>query len=178
MKLLFDLLPVLLFFVAYKMYGIYAATATAMIVIGLQISFLLLRKRKPDIMLWITFVMMLVLGGSTLLLHDEMFVKWKPTAVYWILSLVFAGSEWVGQKNLVQKMLDQNLSLPLSMWRTLNRSWVFFFLTMGLLNVFVIYTFDTDTWVNFKLFGTLILTLLFMVFQGLLIYRTMPRNNG
>lgn len=176
MKLFYDLLPILLFFVAYKMYGIYAATATAIVAVGLQVVTTLARKQKPDLMQWITLGMVAVLGGSTLFFQNEMFIKWKPTAVYWVLALAFTVSQWLGEKNLVQKMLDKSLTLPNKAWATLNASWVCFFLIMGFLNLFVVYYFDTDTWVNFKLFGTLVLTLLFVLVQGLLVSKYLPKN--
>lgn len=178
MKLFYDLLPIVAFFLTYKLYGLYVATGTAMATVGAQVATTLIRKQKPDLMQWITFGIMLVLGSSTLLLQNEIFIKWKPTAVYWLLSILFAGSPWVAKKNLVQKMLENSLSLPAATWNTLNRSWASFFFIMGTLNLIVVYSFDTDTWVNFKLFGTLVLTLLFMVFQVFLIYKHLPKNNG
>lgn len=178
MKLFFDLLPIIIFFAAYKTYGIYAATTAAIATVLIQFFVILIKKQKPDLMQWVTLVMIIVLGGSTLWLQNELFIKWKPTAVYWVLGILFAASQWIGNKNLVQKLLEKNLSLPSHLWQTLNLSWAFFFLIMGFLNLFVVYYFDTDTWVNFKLFGTLGLTLVFMFFQGALIYKHLPKDHG
>jgi len=176
MKLFYDLLPIILFFIAYKVQGIYAATMVAIAAVSLQVVITLAKKQKPDLMQLITLGMVVLLGGSTLILHNELYIKWKPTAVYWLLALVFAGSQWIGEKNLVQKMLDKNLTLPSKGWKRLNFSWVIFFIVMGILNLIVVHYFDTDTWVNFKLFGTLGLTLVFVVLQGLLVSRYIPKN--
>lgn len=178
MKLFFDLFPIVLFFIAYKFYGIFAATAVAMIAVGAQISITLIKKQKPDLLQWITLGIIIILGGATLFFRNELFIKWKPTAVYSILGIIFLTSQWIGNKNLVQKMLEKNLSLPRETWQSLNISWSLFFFFMGALNLFVVYYFDTDTWVTFKLFGTLALTLLFMVFQGVLIYKHLPKNDN
>lgn len=178
MKLFYDLLPILLFFVAYKLYGIFAATTVAIVAVGAQFVITLLKKQKPDLMQLITFAMVALLGGSTLLLQNELYIKWKPTAVYWVLAIAFAGSQWLGEKNLVKRMLDKSLTLPDKGWGTLNFSWVCFFLIMGFLNLFVVYYYDTDTWVNFKLFGTLGLTLVFVLFQGFLVSRYIPKNSN
>ena len=174
MKFFFDLLPIILFFTAYKLYGIYWATAAAMLTISAQIAWILLQRKKPELMHWITLWMILLLGGATLFFKNELFIKWKPTAVYWVLGLVFALSERVSGKILVQKILEKNLSLPTKTWRYLNTSWVGFFCLMGLLNVIVLYSFDTETWVNFKLFGTLLMTFVFVIFQGVLVSRYLP----
>lgn len=178
MKLFFDLFPIILFFIAYKFYGIFAATAVAMIAVGAQIVFTLVKKQKPDLLQWITLGIVIILGSATLLFRNELFIKWKPTAVYWLLGIIFLASQWAGKKNLVQKLLEKNLTLPTETWQSLNISWSVFFFFMGGLNLFVVYYFDTDTWVTFKLFGTLGLTLLFMLFQGVLIYKHLPKNNN
>jgi len=176
MKLLYDLFPILIFFAVYKVYGLFAATGVAILIVTIQIMSTLLRGKKPEIMHLITFVMVSVLGGATLLFRNEMFIKWKPTAVYWILGVVFAASQKLSKKNLVQKMLEKTLSLPSKAWPILNTSWYLFFFLMGALNLIVVYWFDTDMWVNFKLFGTLVLTLLFAIIQGALVSRFMPEQ--
>jgi len=171
MKLCYDFLPLLLFFATYKLYGIFVATGVAIATIVLQVGFLYLRGKKPEIMQWITLAMVSLLGGATLFFRNELFIKWKPTAVYWLLGLVFAISQAVSKKNLVQKMLEKSLSLPAKGWALLNTSWYTFFFIMGALNLAVASWFDTDTWVNFKLFGTLGFTLFFALIQGALISR-------
>jgi len=178
MKLFFDFLPIVLFFIAYKLYGIYAATATVMVAVGAQVAVTLIQGKKPEIMLWVTLVMVLLMGGATLAFHNEDFIKFKPTVVYWVLSVIFTLSHCVTKHNLVQKMLQSAISLPKPAWALLNYCWVAFFFIMGLLNIMVVYWFDTQTWVHFKLFGTLIMTVLFAIVQGVIIARYLPKNNS
>lgn len=178
MHLFYDLLPIILFFLAYKFYGIYIATAVAIIAVFAQVAATFIRGKKPEIMQIITLGMVLILGSATLFFHNELFIKWKPTAVYWVLGTVFLMTTFISKKNLVQKMLEKNLTLPDKAWSTLNTTWYCFFFLMGFINLFVVYQFDTDTWVNFKLFGTLILTLLFAGLQGILISRYIEHSNS
>jgi len=177
MKLFFDFLPIIVFFVAYKLGNIYLATALAILAVFAQISINLLRGKRPDMMQLITLGMITLLGGATLLLKNELFIKWKPTVVYWILGVVFMVTPYFTRKTLVQKMLDNSLTLPQRAWQKLNCVWISFFAVMGLLNLYVVYTFTTDFWVNFKLFGTLGLTFVFVLLQGLLIYRLAPNDD-
>jgi len=148
----------------------------AMVAITLLILFNVLRGQKPDMMQWVTLAMIVILGGATLLFRNEIFIKWKPTVVYWVLGTLFAASPLVTSKNLVQKMLEKSLTLPQKAWGTLNLSWVGFFFFMGFLNLFVVYRFDTDTWVNFKLFGTLGLTVAFVILQAFLVAKYLPHQ--
>ncbi len=178
MHFFYDLLPIILFFVAYKLYGIFTATIVAIVAVLAQVSLTAIRGKKPEMMQLITLGMVIVLGGATLLFKNELFIKWKPTAVYWVLGITFAITAMVSKKNLVQKMLEKNLELPEKAWSTLNTSWCGFFFLMGILNLFVVYNFDTNTWVNFKLFGTLILTLIFAGIQGLLISRFISNSEA
>ena len=174
MKLFYDILPVILFFAVFKTVDIYWATATAILASSSQIGWRLLTGKRPETTVIITFLMILLLGGATLLLHEEIYIKWKPTAVYWALSLAFCISQFVGQKPLVQRMLEKNVSVKKALWTKLNLSWVAFFFFMGCLNIFVLYNFDTNTWVNFKLFGSLLLTLIFVIGQGLVLAKYVP----
>lgn len=179
MKLLFDFFPILLFFVTYKVYedpadpqrGILAATAVAIVASFIQVGVGLWRNRRVEKMHLATLVLIVVLGGATLYLRDEMFIKWKPTAVNWLFGLVFLVTQFVGSKPLVRRMMESNISLPDPVWTRLNMSWVVFFVAMGLVNLYVVYNFDTSTWVNFKLFGMLGLTVVFVVIQGLYLAR-------
>lgn len=174
MKLLFDLFPVILFFIAYKWFNLFVATGVAMAAVVVQLASIWIRRKKPDVMNWITFGMILVLGGATLFFRNEMFIKWKPTAVYGILGLVFLGSHWFSPKPIIRRMMEAHVTLPAKIWSRLNIAWICFFFAMGLINLFVVYSFDTDTWVNFKLFGTLILTFAFLIAQGIWITRHVP----
>lgn len=167
MKFLFDLFPVILFFIAFKLQGIYAATAVAIAASFAQIGWLWLRGRKIDTMLWVSLAIIVVFGGATLLLHDETFIKWKPTVLYWLFASVLSVSALVFRKNLIRAMLGEQIQLPEPAWSKLNFSWVGFFACMGFINLYVAFNFPTDTWVNFKLFGGMGLMLAFVIGQGL-----------
>ena len=170
MKFLFDLFPVILFFVAFKLSDIYIATAVAIGATFLQIGTLALLKKKIEPMLWISLVIIVVFGGATLVLRDEVFIKWKPTVLYWLFGAVLAGGELLG-KNLIRAMLGQQVQLPDTVWARLNWSWVGFFAVMGVLNLVVAFNFTTDQWVNFKLFGATGLMLLFVIGQAMYLSR-------
>lgn len=167
MKLLFDFFPVLLFFIAFKLFGIYAATLTAIIASILQTSFYYLVHKKVEKMHVITCLLLIFLGGATLLLHDPVFIKWKPTLIYWVTGLLFIGSQFIGKKPLIKRMMEKNLNVTNYAWTRLNLSWGFFFCLMGVLNLFVAYNYDTNTWVNFKFFGGLGITFLFVLMQSI-----------
>jgi len=173
MKFLFDFFPILLFFVAYKLYGIYAATATVIAATVVQVALVWLRHRRFENMHLITLGIVVVFGGLTLALHDPLFIKWKPTVAYWLFAAAFFGSAFVGEKCLVERMLGHAISVPGPIWSRLNMAWVAFFVAMGVLNIYVAYQFDENTWVNFKLFGLMGLTLAFMLAQGFYLGRYM-----
>ena len=174
MKLLFDFFPIILFFVAFKFGGIYVATAGAIAATVLQIGWVWLRRRRVEPMLWVSLVIVVLFGGATLLLHDETFIKWKPTVLYWVFALSLAGGQLLMRRNLIRSLLGSQLELPEAAWTRLNWSWSGYFALMGAVNLWVAYTFSTATWVNFKLFGSLGLTLVFAVLQSLLIARHLP----
>jgi intracellular septation protein len=178
MKILFDFLPILLFFIAYKFYGIYIATGVAIAASILQTSLYWIKHRKIEAMPLITLVLIVLLGGATLVLHNELFIKWKPTAIDWAFALVFLVSQFIGSKSITQRMLEKNVHLPSAIWTRLNASWIIFFTLMGLANLYVAYHFDTNTWVNFKLFGMVGLTLVFIIFQALYMARYVDHENS
>jgi len=177
MKLLFDFFPILLFFIAYKTSGIYIATAVAIIAAFLQVGLYWSKHRRFENMHLITLALLVVFGGATLILQDEMFIKWKPTVLNWLFALAFLGSHFIGKQTLVQRMLGKTVVLPSNIWLWLNFSWIMFFFVLGVINLYIVYNFDTNTWVNFKLFGMLGLTILFVIVQSLYIARfTEPDN--
>ncbi len=168
MKFLFDLFPVVLFFVAFKIAGIYVATAVAIAATLAQVAWLKLKKRKVEPMLWASLAIIVVFGGATLLLQDETFIKWKPTVLYWLFAGVLAGAA-AARRNLIRAMLSDHMQLPDPVWSRLNLAWIGFFAVMGVLNLYVAYNFSTDLWVNFKLFGGMGLMLLFVFAQALVL---------
>jgi intracellular septation protein len=168
MKLLFDFFPIVLFFVAYKLYNIYVATAVIIIASMMQVGWSWLRHRRVENMHLITLAFVVVLGGATLFLHDEMFIKWKPTVVNWVFALVFLGTQFIGKKPLVQRLMESQVPVTTEkVWGRLNTGWAVFFIFMGAINLYVAYHFSTDTWVNFKLFGMFGFTIIFVVLQSI-----------
>ena len=178
MKFLFDLFPVILFFIAFKLQGIYIATAVAIAASFGQIGWLWLRGRKIDAMLWVSLAIIVVFGSATLLLHDETFIKWKPTVLYWLFAAVLSASALFFRKNLIRTMLGEKIQLPDPAWSKLNFSWVGFFSCMGFLNLYVAFNYPTDTWVNFKLFGGMGLMLVFVIGQGLFLAKYVDQNES
>jgi len=173
MKLLADFFPVILFFVAYQIFGIYVATAVAIAAAAVQVGYLWLRHRKVEKMQWITLGLLAVFGGMTLLLHDPLFIKWKPTVVNWLFAAAFLGSMLLRGPTLIQRMMGHAIELPAPVWGRLNLAWSIFFLLLGATNLHVAFTYSEELWVNFKLFGMLGLTLLFVVAQSLYLARYM-----
>jgi intracellular septation protein len=171
MKFLFDLLPVALFFAAFKIWDIYVATAVAIGATGLQVAWLKLRRQRVPGMLWSSLAIIAVFGGATLALQDETFIKWKPTVLYWLFGAVLAVAAVVFRRNLIRMMLSEQMQLPDPVWSRVNWSWVGFFLFMGAANLYVAYNFSTDAWVNFKLFGGMGLMVAFIVVQSLFLSR-------
>ncbi len=194
MKLLFDLFPVILFFVTFKFSGnnpesaadlvgtllgsaavdvkqapILLATIVVIVATVAQIAWVHFRHGKVDKMLWVSLVLVVVFGGMTLIFQDETFIKWKPTILYWVFAVSMAFATLVLKKNPVRAMLGEQLTLPDPVWNKVTISWIVFFLFMGTLNLIVAFNFPTDTWVNFKLFGGMGLLLLFVLGQGLML---------
>ena len=176
MKLLFELFPVLLFFVAYKIYGIYVATAVMIITSLLQAFYLWRRDGAIPTMHWVTLGLVVFFGGLTLVLQDPTFVKIKPTIVNWLFASAFIIAPFIGGKTLPQRMMEANVELPESKWKSLNVAWILFFIVLGGLNVAVAFNFSEDAWVNFKLYGLMGLTFLFALAQGFYIARHMQHH--
>ena len=172
MQALIDFLPVIAFVVTYWVSG--DMSLAIMVIIGavvLQIGATWVIKRELNNMLLASAALVVVLGGISLALDDPLFFKWKPTGLYWAFALVFLGSQWIGEKPLVQRMLtsisEDGMEMPEHAWRKLNLGWVLFFIFAGAVNIYVAYNYAEGTWVNFKLFGLFGLTFVFLVLQSL-----------
>lgn len=175
MKLLFDFLPIIIFFAVYKWTGdIIMATAVLIPATLIQMLITWFRTHRVEKMQLVTMVLVALLGGATIIFHDKTFIQWKPTVVNWLFGLAFLGSHFIGEKTIVQRLMDASISLPGKTWRVLNLAWVTFFMLMGIINLFVAYTFSEDIWVDFKLFGMLGLTVVFIILQGIYISRKIP----
>jgi len=194
-KILFDLFPIILFFAAYQVGaknpelatawlaalgivldsgakpGVFLATVVAIAATFAQIGWVWLRHRKVDTMLWISLGLIVVFGGATLFLHDETFIKWKPTVLYWLFALSLGLAPLLFERNLIRVMMEKNVALPDAVWTRLNLAWAGFFALMGVANLWVAMNFSTDAWVNFKMFGSLGLMLVFIVGQTLYLSR-------
>lgn len=177
MKFLFDLFPVILFFIAFKFSGIFVATGVAIAATFAQIGWLLFRGRKIDTMLWVSLGIITVFGGLTLIFKDETFIKWKPTILYWAFASTLSVGILFLKKNLIRTLLSEQMTLPDPVWIKLNWAWVSFFVFMGALNLAVAFNFSTDDWVNFKLFGGMGLMLVFVIAQGLLLSKYIEEKN-
>lgn len=178
MKFLFDLFPIILFFIVFKTAGIFAATAAAIVATLAQIGWVKFRHGKVDGMLIASGVIIVVFGGATLLLHDETFIKWKPSVLYWLFAIVLAGAEIFWRKNLIRSMMGQQIDMPDAIWRKLNHAWAGFFALLGVANIYVAFNYPTETWVNFKLFGTTGLMLAFVILQSLLLSKHVQEKEG
>ena len=176
MKFLFDLFPVLLFFIAFQFAGIYVATGVAIAASFAQIGWLYAKKRKIDTMLWVSLVIISVFGGMTLFFHSDTFIKWKPTVLYASMAIVLAVALWGWGKNFLQMLLGSQLSLPDAVWARLTVIWVVYFLFMAAINGYVAALYSTEDWVNFKLWGYAF-PLIFIVGQGFYISRHI-RDDG
>jgi intracellular septation protein len=200
MKLLLDFLPIILFFGTYKYaesnkdwaaafatehFGfivsggvvgakeapVLLSTVVVILATFAQIAYLYSRGKKIDTMLWVSLALVVVLGGATIWFHNEEFIKWKPTLLYWAMALALWASVALFGKNLLQKLMGEQVRLPDRVWSRLNLAWIAFFFLMGVLNRYVAWRYSTDTWVNFKLFGSMGLMILFMVAQGFYLSR-------
>ena len=194
MKFLMDMFPVILFFGVFKwgeghadsaqaLVGQYLsglvsggsvgpeqapillATAVAIIATMAQIGYLLLRGRKVDGMLWVSLAIIVVFGGATIYFHNEAFIKWKPTVLYWVFAVVLVGAQVLMGKNLIRLMMKAQIDLPDPIWNRVNMAWAAFFAAMGVVNLYVAFNFSTSTWVNFKLFGFTGMMIVFVIAQ-------------
>jgi intracellular septation protein len=202
MKFLFDLFPLILFFVVFRISEgnagaaqafagqylagfvsdgtvsaaqapILLATAVAILATIVQIGYLLVRGKKVDTMLWVSFAIIVLFGGATIYFHNETFIKWKPTVLYWCFGATLILSQLLLRKNLIRTMMQEQVSLPEPLWQRLNMAWVLFFASMGLLNLYVAFNFPLATWVNFKLFGGMGLMFAFVMAQSFFLSKYM-----
>ena len=179
MKLLFDFFPLVLFFGAFKLYDIYVATLVAMAASLAQVVFIRIRHRRFETTHLVTLFVILLFGGMTLIFQDDMFIKWKPTIVNWIFAVVVLGSQFIGKRTVLERLLGGQMQMPARIWKKVNVSWGLFFFVSGLLNLYVAFYFRThldeaartDFWVNFKVFGLLGLTLAFSIIQMMIVAR-------
>lgn len=199
MKLLIDFLPIVIFFVVYKLspelisalepilsadsiallnntQPIILATAVLIPATVLQILYTRWKTGNVEKMHLVTLALVVLMGGATVILQNKEFIMWKPTVVNWLFAAAFLGSQWFMEKSFLQRMMEQAVEMPDSTWKKLNYAWVIFFIVSGIINLLVAYNFSEDTWVNFKLFGMLGLTIVFIIGQSLFLYRYMDQK--
>jgi intracellular septation protein len=177
MKIFLDFFPIILFFITFKVWGLMAATAVAIVATLAQITYLWRKNGHVEPMQWVSLGVIVVFGGATLLTHDETFIKWKPTVLYWLMGSALWVGHYVFKRNFLRNLMGAQLELPEHAWVALLHSWACFFALMGCLNLWVANHFDTDTWVSFKLFGGLGLMLVFVVAQGMYMSRFIQEKN-
>jgi len=173
MKLLLDFLPIAVFFAAFKLFDIWVATGVAIAATVAQIAWLRYSTGKVEPMQWLSLGVIVLFGGATLLAHNDTFIKWKPTVLYWLMGGTLAIGQVVFRKNLLKSLMGAQMSLPDAAWRSLTWSWTTFFAVMGVINLWVAFHYDTDTWVNFKLFGGMGLMVLFVIGQAVYLSKYM-----
>lgn len=182
MKFLYDLFPLILFFAAFYVFDIYVATAVAMVASIAQVTHFRWKHKKFEAIHVISLVIILVFGGMTLLLQDKTFIKLKPTILHWTFAIIILATQWGNGKTVFERLLGAQMQLPDQVWRKVNLGWGIFFLVLGALNLYVAFWFGQDMaeatrekiWVNFKVWGTLVLTFLFIIGQSFLLARHMP----
>ena len=203
MKFLFDFFPVLMFFVVYKLGGMYPeaslnlaqqwlsglvshgsidakqapvllATLVAIIATAFQIGYLLFKRKKIDTMLWVSAFFVIFFGGMAIYFNDEVFIKWKPTMIFWSSAAIFGGAQLFFKKNMIREVMGEQFEMPEPVWIKLLLAWVGFFVVSGLLNLAVAFSVkDFATWVNFKTFGMPVIMFVFVISQGLLLSKYM-----
>ena len=178
MKLLIDFFPIILFFVAFKAWGIYVATGVAIVATIAQIAYIHFKHGKVEPMQWLSLGVIVLFGGATLLAQSETFIKWKPTVLYWLMGGALLVGQLLFRKNFIQSLMGAQVELPAPVWLKLNWAWAGFFVAMGVLNLWVAYNFDTDTWDNFKLFGGMGLMFVFVIAQALYLSRHMKEGDA
>jgi intracellular septation protein len=162
MGALSEFLPLVLFFVTFKVFGIFAATGVAMATVAFQIGLRLARRQKIEPMLWVTAIVVAIFGGATLFFRDETFIKWKPTILYWCGAVALCVAHFGFKKNFIRDALGKNFAAPDALWSTLVLAWVGFLVVLGGLNLYVANSYSSETWVTYKVFGTLGLMIVFV----------------
>ncbi|MFC4933042.1 septation protein A [Massilia sp. GCM10023247] len=210
MKFLFDFFPLILFFAVYKLGNndpaaasaladhylgglvsggkiiadqapIMLATVVAILATVLQVGYLMVRRRKVDTMLWVSFFVIVLFGGATIYFHDETFIKWKPTMLYWIFAAALFVSQVFFGKNLMRSVMKEALPLPEAVWPRVGYSWMIFLFLLGALNLlmaFVVFRDNTSAWVNFKVFGMTAIFFVFSMGQALMLVKHVPQEEA
>ena len=176
MKQLLEFIPIILFFITYKFYDIYIATGVVIVATIIQVAFAWFKYKKVETMQWVTLGLIVVMGGATIYLQDEQFIKWKLTIIEWLFGIGFLGSQFFAKKTFVERMMGASIELPAKIWKILNLLWATFFISVGFINIYVMQHYNTDDWVTFKTFGVPGLMIVFIFIQMIFIYKHMPET--
>lgn len=180
MAFLYEIIPVFLFFIVFKFYDIYAATVVGIVATCIQVFLTRIFKGQWDRKELVVFLTFVIFGGMTLYFHDPIFVKWKPTIVFWVFALIIVGTQFFTAKPMMQRlmenMVEHNHLIPRRSWLLVNISWCLFFIVMGAINLFVAYSFSNNAWVNFKFYGITSALVLFSILQALYLMRYLPEK--
>jgi intracellular septation protein len=180
MKLLLDFFPALAFLISYKIFDIYVATGVLIVSSFIQTVGHYWLKKQFEKLHVITFVVAVVMGSLTLFFHDDSFIKWKVSVIYWILSatiFIFLLRKRIAMKDMLQGLMKQELGLPDRVWHMINLTWAIALFAIGFLNLWVAYQFSLDTWVNFKVWGTMAIQMLMLIVTFIVIFKYMPEEN-
>lgn len=182
MHMFYDLIPVLLFFITFKLYGIYVATKVGIAATAIQVLLTRWLRKKWDRMQVVTLIAFVLFGGMTLYFHDPIFVKWKPTVVFWIFAAIILFTQFFTHKSLMQRFMEASIHekggvVPMHVWRKLNLWWAFFFLILGAINVYVAYALSNDAWVNFKFYGISSALIIFGILQAMYLMRYVSEDS-
>lgn len=179
-KIIFDFLPLILFFIALKMGDIYLATKVAIAATVIQILWLKVRQKKIESSHWLNLIVIVLFGGLTIYLQDESFIKWKPTILYWAFGIIISGALLLFKNNVIKRLMGTQITLPEAVWTKLAYSWSAFFVFMGILNLFVAFSgyFTTDQWATFKVFGLTVLLIVFVIGQSLMLAKYLQDDDS
>lgn len=176
MHALLEYLPLIIFFIVWKLAGIYWATASLIVTSAIQIGYYIIKKQPVPNRLWVFFALIVVFGGLTIFFQNDLFLKWKVTIINGIFAVALVVSNSIFKKNLIKQLMGEALSLPEKVWAKLNLAWAAFFTVCALLNLYVAYNFSQETWVNFKVFGLMGLTFVFAISSVIAIHKYLPEE--
>lgn len=177
MKILLDFLALILFFIVYFFSrDIYTATGVAIVAGIVQAAVIFWRSKRLDTMQIVSLGLIIVFGGATILLHNPLFIKWKPTLLFWAMSLALAAGMLL-KKNILQALMGKEIELPTPVWQKLSYAWLAFFGLLGAINLFVAYQYSEETWVTYKVFGAMGLMIIFFIGQAVYMAKYLPQEH-
>lgn len=178
MQSFLEFLPLVVFYVVWKFSDIYWATGSLILMSALHVLFFIVQRKPVPTKAWIFFGLIAVFGGLTIYLQDDTFLKWKVTIINGVFALALVISQYVFKQNIIKKFLGESLSLPEKVWTNLNLSWAAFFAFCAILNLYVAFNFEQETWINFKVFGLTGLMIIFSISSIFALYKYLPKEES